>query len=300
MGVGNTVFRPAAFTLLSSVVSEPRRMVATAAWGAIYDGGTMLGPALAAGALVVGGTTGLLAVNAALFVGSAALLTRVRLVSVPERDEESSDSLIESTRAGLRFVRGDRVLRLLVGGTGVIVLAAGMMNVAEVVLAQHDLKVGGTGFAALVGVFGIGAVLGSLASAHSTTLGRIKVGYVLGLGVLAVGLLGSALATSLPLALLTFFVTGLGNAASMTHDRGLLQQLVPAQMLSRTHALYGTIESWGLAGSAVLGGTLATVLGARGVFAVSGLALVLVTAVAARTLLRTERSAHALAAPSPA
>jgi MFS family permease len=221
------------------------------------------------------GSTALLAVNAAMFVASAGLLTRVRLVSVPERDEESDDSLVESTREGLRFVRGDRVLRLLVGGTGVIVLAAGMMNVAEVVLAQQDLKVGGTGFAAMVAVFGIGAVLGSLASAHSDTLGRLKVGYVGGLGILAVG---SALATSLPLALISFFVTGLGNAASMTHDRGLLQQLVPARMLSRTHAIYGTIEAWGLAGSAVLGGTLATVLGARGVFAISGLALLLVTA----------------------
>ncbi len=82
----------------------------------------------------------------------------------------------------------------------------------------------------------------------------------------------------------------------MTHDRGLLQQLVPARMLSRTHALYGTIEAWGFAGAAVLGGTLATVLGARGVFAVSGLALLLVTAVAARTLLRVERLPHALPA----
>jgi MFS family permease len=300
MGVGHTVFRPAAFAMLGSVVSEPRRMVATAAWGAIMDAGTMLGPALAAGALVLGGTSALLAVNAALFLASAVLLTRVRPVSAPERDEETGDSLVESTREGLRFVRGDRVLRLLVGGTGVIVLAAGMMNVAEVVLAQRELKVGGTGFAAMVAVFGIGAVLGSLASAHSTTLGRLKLGYVGGLGILALGLLGSALATSLPLALITFFITGLGNAASMTHDRGLLQQLVPARMLSRTHALHGSIEAWSLAGSALLGGTLATVLGARGVFAVAGLALLLVTAVAARTLLRAAPEAHSLPVPSPA
>jgi MFS family permease len=300
MGIGNTVFRPAAFALLPNVVSEPRRMAATAGWGAVHDAGMMLGPALAAAALVLGSTPLLLAVNAAMFVASAGLLTRVRLVSAPERDEETQESLVNSTREGLRFVSGDRVLRVLVAGTGVIVLAAGMMNVAEVVLAQRELKVGGTGFAALVAVFGIGAVIGSVASAHSTTLARLKLGYVGGLGILAAGLLGSALATSLSLALVSFFVTGLGNAASMTHDRGLLQQLVPARMLSRAHALSGTIEAWGLAGAAVLGGTLATVLGARGVFAVSGLALVLVTALAARTLLRTEHAPHVLPAPSPA
>jgi MFS family permease len=297
MGIGNTVFRPAAFGLLPNVVSEPRRMAATAAWGAIGDTGMLLGPALAAAALVLGGSTLLLAVNAAMFVASAGLLTRVRLVSAPVRDEESEDSLVESTREGLRFVRGDRVLRVLVAGTGVIVLAAGMMNVAEVVLAQHDLKVGGSGFAAMVAVFGLGAVIGSLASAYSDTLGRLKLGYVGGLGILALGLLGSGLATSLAVALVSFFVTGFGNAMSMTHDRGLLQHLVPARMLSRAHALTGTIEAWGFAGAALLGGTLATLLGARGVFAVSGAMLLLVTAAAAQVLLRGEPAPHALPAP---
>ena len=44
-------------------------------------------------------------------------------------------------------------------------------------------------------------------------------------------------------------------------------------MLSRVYSLNGTIESWGFAGAAVLGGTLASLLGARGVFAASGVAL---------------------------
>ena len=125
-------------------------------------------------------------------------------------------------------------------------------------------------------------LLGSLASAASTTLRRLTLGYVGGLGLLSLGLLAPALAPSLWWALASFFVTGFGNALSMTHDRGLLQALVPARMLSRTAALNGTIESWGFAGAAVLGGTLATLLGARGVFAVSGVALALVAAVAAR------------------
>ena len=64
-------------------------------------------------------------------------------------------------------------------------------------------------------------------------------------------------------------------------------------MLSRTHALNGTIESWGFAGAAVLGGTLATLLGARGVFAVSGVALVLVAAVAARVAAAPRFRIHA-------
>jgi MFS family permease len=297
-GMASTVFRPAAFALLPSVVHPERRMAATALWGATQDAGLMIGPALAAGALVLGGAPVLLGGTAALFAGSAILFARVKLVSAPARDSDDDVSLVAGAREGLRFVASDCVLRVLVCGTGAIVLAAGMMNVAEVLLAQRDLRVGGAGFAAMVAVFGIGATFGSVAAAGSVTLARLKRGYVAGLVLLAAGLLGSALAPSLPFALASFFITGFGNAFSMTHDRGLLQALVPGRMLSRAHALVGTIDAWGMAGAALLGGTLATLLGARGVFAASGLALLLVAAVAARALLRPVAPPLPLAEPA--
>jgi hypothetical protein len=296
--MASTVFRPAAFALLPSVVHPERRMAATALWGATQDAGLMIGPALAAGALVLGGAPVLLGGTAALFAGSAILFARVKLVSAPARDSDDDVSLVAGAREGLRFVASDCVLRVLVCGTGAIVLAAGMMNVAEVLLAQRDLRVGGAGFAAMVAVFGIGATFGSVAAAGSVTLARLTRGYVAGLVLLAAGLLGSALAPSLPFALALFFITGFGNAFSMTHDRGLLQALVPGRMLSRAHALVGTIDAWGMAGAALLGGTLATLLGARGVFAASGLALLLVAAVAARALLRPVAPPLPLAEPA--
>ena len=74
----------------------------------------------------------------------------------------------------------------------------------------------------------------------------------------------------------------------MTHDRALVQALTPERMLSRTQALIGTVESWGFAGAALLGGTLASVLGTRGLFAVSGIALLFLCLAAARLLARPE------------
>ena len=107
-------------------------------------------------------------------------------------------------------------------------------------------------------------------------------------------MVSSALAPSLAYALAAFFITGFGSGVSMTHDRGLLQQLTPGHMLSRTHALVGTIESWGFAGAALLGGTLASLLGARGVFAAAGLALLLLSLVAARLLFPSRDRIEAL------
>src|SRR4051812_5472060 len=170
VGLGATIFRPAVFGLIPASVQPERRLAANALWGAVQDAGMTLGPALAAGVIAIGGASVLLAVDAAAFAGSALLLSRVRLASAPERDEVTDESLLAGAREGLRFILGDRILRVLFTGTFGIVLASGMMNVAEVLLAQRVLGVGGAGFAAMVAVFGVGMLAGSTLSANSDGL----------------------------------------------------------------------------------------------------------------------------------
>jgi len=289
-GLASTVLRPAVFGLIPAAVAPERQMAATALWNAVQDAGMTLGPALAALGIALGGAPLLLGLNAAAFAGSALLLSRVRLASAPERGADEQ-SLARGARDGLGFLLRDRILRVLFAGSGAIVLCAGMMNVAEVLLAQHDLAVGGSGFAALVAVFGVGMVAGSTLSARSEGLRRLKLGYLLGLAGLGLGLLGSAVAPTLACALASFFCTGLASSVSIAHDRGLLQQLVPTGMLSRAHALTGTVEAWGFAGAALLGGGAASLWGARGVFALSGGAILVVCVVAAATLLRVPEPA---------
>ena len=62
-------------------------------------------------------------------------------------------------------------------------------------------------------------------------------------------------------------------------------------MLSRAHSLTGTVEAWGFAGAAVLGGGAASLWGARGVFAISGAAILLITFLASITLARAPEPA---------
>ena len=59
-------------------------------------------------------------------------------------------------------------------------------------------------------------------------------------------------------------------------------------------------SAWGFAGAALLGGTLASTLGARGVFAVSGVALALVALVAGFALLRLDPRPATAHSPLPA
>jgi MFS family permease len=297
-GLGNTIFRPAVFGLLPSAVAEERRMAAVAMWSALSDAGLTLGPALAAACIAVGGASLLLAVNAAAFAGCALLLTRVRLAGRPAQDEpEPAESLADGVREGVRFVLRDRIVRVLVAVIGGVTLCAAMMNVAEVLLARRALHVGSAGFGAMVAVFGVGMVAGSLVSGRSRGARQLSIGFVGGLAILGLGLVGSSLAPSLPCALLSFWVTGFGSSLEATHARGLGQHLVPQRLLSRYHSMNGTIESWGFAVAAVAAGGLASLWGARGVFAVSGATVLLIAVTSGATLLR--RVAEPAAQPAP-
>jgi MFS family permease len=58
-GLGATVFRPAVFGLLPAAVAPQRRMAATALYSAVQDAGLMVGPALAAVVIALGGASAL-------------------------------------------------------------------------------------------------------------------------------------------------------------------------------------------------------------------------------------------------
>ena len=77
-GVGNALFRPATAALLPSLVPAERLTAANALYGMVRDIGVLLGPACAAGLLLLAGPELVLGVNAVTFALSACLLLRLR------------------------------------------------------------------------------------------------------------------------------------------------------------------------------------------------------------------------------
>ena len=96
----------------------------------------------------------------------------------------------------------DRVVRTMIGTSAAVTLCAATMNVGELVLAKEDLKVGATGFAMLVSVYGFGLVVGALCAGRDG--GDPRVTYFAGLGGVALGMVGTAFAPGLGFALFTF------------------------------------------------------------------------------------------------
>ena len=158
--------------------------------------------------------------------------------------------------------------------SGLVTLAAATMNVAEVALAHEDLAAGATGFALLVCAYGIGLVGGALFAGRERGDVRRRRGFALTL--LAAGMLATAVAPALWIALLTFVVTGAANGLFSTSNRILLQRTIPEAVHGRAFGLVDSLDSWGFALAVLAGGALTTALGGRATFAIAGAALVLV------------------------
>jgi MFS family permease len=284
-GLGNALFRPATSALLPSLVPDTKLPAANALYSMLRDGGQLLGPACAAGLLLLAGPQLVIGLNAATFAISAGLLLPLRghLRAFAPVDADA-EPVPASTLGGVGRVLREPLVRMLIASSSAVVLVAGIMNIAELVLAQQELGSGNMGFAVLVSAYGCGVIAGSLLAARDDGAEGIRRRYLGGLALMVVGLTGSALAPMLGFAMLSFAVTGAGNCLFMLSDRILFQRMVPERLHGRAFGLLDSIDAWGFAAAVLTGGMLATRFGGRVTFAIAGAGLLLVLLVVARAL----------------
>ncbi len=111
----------------------------------------------------------------------------------------------------------------------------------EVFYAKGTLRAGDVGYGALLAIWGVGQLGGSLLFARGA---RRSLGAMLTLGTLAVGLayLGFAAAPTLALAALAALLGGVGNGVQWASLLGTVQLLTPGRLRGR---LMGGVESIG-------------------------------------------------------
>ena len=269
-GVGTALFRPATGALLPTLTTSERLGAANSLVCMLRDGGQLLGPALAAGLLLVAGPETVLGFNAVTFVISALLLLRLRGHVRPVATTDAP------ARPGWRLVLADARARVLLITSGVVTLAGGTLNVAELALSQQDLKAGGTGLALLIGAMGVGLTVGSGLGGEARDL--------LGLLLVAAGMIGAALAPVLALAVLAFAVLGVGNGIFFVSNRVMLQRQVAEHLHGRAFGLVSSFDSWGVCAAVVLGGVLVATAGARPTLAIAGVALTVIALVSRRAM----------------
>ena len=254
---------------------------ANAALNVAFSATFMLGPALAGLLVGVAGASIALLIDAATFVVCGAMLIAIR----PHVEEGKEDSVRARLRAAWTYVNEVSMLRALLIAQAVALVFFAAGGPIEIVYAKATLGAGDQGYGALLAVWGVGTVIGSLLFARAMPRG---LGAMLTGGTLAVGLayIGFSVTTSFALACAAAVLGGLGNGVQWASLIGAVQRLTPPALHGR---LMGGVESIGSLSPAVglaLGGALTALTSPQSAFLIAGLGASAMTIVFMRLVRR--------------
>jgi MFS family permease len=293
-GTGTALFTPASLAALPSLVSRERVPAATSLYGAIADLGYTAGPGLAAAVLVLAGAEELLLANGITFAISAVILARVpfgaRPAGVVHAPGRVLPSLFRDARDGLRVVARMRGIRVVVAGGAAGLFFGGVFNVGELPFATDALETSDAGYSALVALFGLGFIAGSLAGSGGGTPDVLRRRFIQGIFLMGAGFVLSGLAPGLLVALVTFTVAGFGNGLFLVHERVMIQETVADAVMGRAFGVKDALASWAFGSAFLIAGALLTVLTPRELIAGAGVGAIGVALVSAVALRRESAS----------
>jgi len=277
INLGITFPRPAQAALLPSVVHRPIELTAAnvvSSWA--ENGSVLVAPAIAGVLLGIGGPE-----LAIVFLSMLSFAAAVLVLPIPgpppmaqedEADEgadggggdqPASVSLTAQVVAGIRAVRAERSVRLLVILLGSQYILVGALDVLYVVLSISVLDMGEAGAGYLNAAFGAGGLVGAALTAG--LVARRRVAPALGAGVitaaLALGVLGLFPTILTAFALLA--VAGMGRTVLDVTGRILLQRSAPPHVLADVFSMLESFMNLGLAFGAIIVPVLVGLSGAR-------------------------------------
>jgi MFS family permease len=269
-GCGTGLYAPAALASLPGLVAPRRLPAATSVYGAIADLGFTAGPALAAAVLLISSPETLTLANGVTFAISALVLWRLQFGATPVRAEARPSSLLREAREGLAATAGMTAIRVVLGVSAGALFFAGLFNVAELPFAEDVLDSTDVGYSVLATSFGLGFIAGSLSGSRGGSPQLLKSRYQLGLLVLAVGFLSSAVSPNYAAALVAFVIAGLGNGMLLVFERLIIQAFVPDRLAGRVFGIKDALSAWAFGSAFICAGALVSLLGVRELLLAAG------------------------------
>ena len=228
------------------------------------------------GAALGGLLVDLFGVSTALLVDAASFAVIAVVLgtcgSLP-RSESEPEPFLSRAREGLRYVRRNRVTRLLIGGQALAVVFFTLVVPIEIVYAAETLQTDEVGYGILLSAWGAGIVLGSL-----VFLGvrRRSVSVLILSSSLAIGsaYLGMAVARELWVACAFSVIGGLGNGVQWVSVMTALQESTPDDLQARVTGLLESVTSAATGIGFLIGGLITAITSPPTAFAVSGVGVV--------------------------
>jgi len=272
LSAGAVFFNPAASSLLPSLVPDDELVAANSG---IWSAGVLTQVALAPVAGLVAATAGFewaFALNTASFALSALALGGL------EAEEEplpvTSGTIWRQGIESLSLLASDPMLRALAVAQALAALSAGATSALLVLLAADHLEVGGGGYGAMIAAIGVGAFVGPLLLTRLADQLRRPVVIFGAFGVRGVVDLVLATVVTLPVALGSLVLYGLGTSTGSVSFSSLIQSRVAARLRGRVFSAFDVIWQSMRLVSLVLGGFLAEAFGIRAVFYAGGTLLI--------------------------
>lgn len=289
VGGGETVVGTAAQAMLPAVIERSK---IDRALGRLYSAQTvaqqLVGPLL--GAFLFGLGVGIpLIVNAATFFASALLVTGIHNRDhVAGRGQGPAVSLRWETAEGLRWLWNNKTVRALAVGDAVRHFAVAAGASILVLMAQDELGLTSSGYAALLAAVSVGYVLGSgIAPRVAAVAPRslVVVGSCLAAGV-ALG--GVGLAPNWIVALFGLACVGVSAGLWNVIAASYRIAAVPDRLLGRIMAGNLFLAHGAVPIGALIGGASASVAGSRAAYLVGASSMLLLVPYLWRVLRNTE------------
>ena len=152
-------------------------------------------------------------------------------------------SLLREAWAGLKAVARMRGVRVVLAGSAAALFFGGVFNVGELLFATDELGVSDSGYSALVAMFGLGFIIGSLTGSGGGSANLLRRRFLLGAFLMGSGF-SSAVGAEFAAGLVTFALAGVGNGMLLVHERVIVQGTVSDVLLGRTFGVKDALASW--------------------------------------------------------
>lgn len=239
-------FGPASMAYIAKLVPDEKRRTFNGIYQAVTTGGIVIGPAMAGILLIIVSPETIIYINAVTFFVSAFFL-----MQLPNIEEQSSSSrtkaLWKTWNEDFRIVwttaiREKEFVRFFI--TFRIALSIGMaLDALEWIYSDEVLGLSETQYSYLVSAAGAGYVIGSiLASRISESIENrtlVKVGLLFS----TLGYMGFAHSPGYWVALSSFLLLGIGQAAGNAGMLTLFQRMIPHDRIGRFSSLWASIQS---------------------------------------------------------
>jgi MFS family permease len=267
LGVVNAFDLPARHAFLVEMVGNEDLLNSIALNSSMFNGARVIGPAIA-GILVASiGEGWCFFANSASFI---AVIIGLLLMKVTPRETAGHGSMFEHIAEGFRYVRHTMPVRMLLLLIGLVSLVGMPYTVLMPIFADRILHVGARGLGLLMGASGVGAVAGALTLAARTGVRGLERLAALAAGGFGASLIVFAVSRRLWFSLVILVPVGFSLMLQTACSNTLIQTMVPDRLRGRVMSLYSMMFMGMAPLGALLGGALASRVGAPWTVACGG------------------------------